>query len=82
LWSDATLCTFINEAQRKFAVRSPSSCVTGPRNEATLIPLVAGQTIYDLHESVHVGDERSDRRRVSGALNRVGHSRVHRLPHA
>jgi hypothetical protein len=72
LWSDATLCTFINEAQRKFAVES-FILRDGTTNEATLIPLVAGQTIYDLHPAIMSVMSAQTVGRTA-ALNRVGHS--------
>ncbi len=71
LWTDKTLCTYINEAQRKFAV--DSFILRDGTSAATLVTLVAGQTIYNLDKSIisvisaqTVGRE--------AALTRVGHS--------
>lgn len=72
LWTDKTLCTFINEAQRKFAVGS-FILRDGTTDAATLVPLVAGQTIYDLHKSV-VSVMSAQQVGVNSALQRVGHS--------
>lgn len=72
LWTDATLVSFINEAQRKFAVES-FILRDGTSDAATLIPLVAGQTIYDLHPSIlSVMSAQTVGR--TAALTRVGHS--------
>lgn len=51
LWTDSTLVTYINEAQRRFAVRS-LSLRDGSTDEATLVTLVEGQTLYNLHPAV------------------------------
>jgi hypothetical protein len=72
LWTDKTLCTFINEAQRKFAVES-FVLRDGTTDEATLIPLVAGQTIYDLHPSI-ISVMSAQTVGRNAALTRVGHS--------
>ncbi len=51
LWSDTSLITYINEAQRRFAVRSLIlRDATTP--EVTRIALVPGQSEYVLHESI------------------------------
>lgn len=72
LWTDETLVTYINEAQRRFAVKG-LVLRDGITDEVTKVTLVEGQTQYPLHESViavlsakledHVPD-----------LSRVGHS--------
>lgn len=51
LWTDKTLVTFINEAQRKFAVES-LILRDGTTDAVTKIALTAGETIYPLHPSV------------------------------
>lgn len=51
LWTDETLVTFINEAQRRFAVRS-LILRDASTDAATKIALVPGQNVYTLHESV------------------------------
>lgn len=51
LWTDKTLVTFINDAQRKFAVKG-LILRDATSDEATKITLRTGQTIYPLHESV------------------------------
>jgi hypothetical protein len=72
LWTDNTLVTFINEAQRKFAVES-LILRDGTTDAATLVPLVVGQTIYDLHPAViAVLSAQSLNSQVG--LTRVGHS--------
>jgi hypothetical protein len=72
LWTDQTLVTFINEAHRRFARRG-LILRDATTDVATKIILVAGQTIYPLHESVisvisaKMVDQNAD-------LTRVGHS--------
>lgn len=72
LWTDQTLVTFINEAQRRFAVKS-FVLRDGSTDEATKVVLVAGQSIYPLHEAVmsvisaKMASKPSD-------LTRVGHT--------
>lgn len=72
LWTDTTLVRYINEAQKRLAIRglvlrdATTSAVTD-------ITLVQGQTEYDLHDSVIavVSGKISDR---DADLARVGHS--------
>lgn len=72
LWTDATLITYINEAQRRFAVQG-LVLRDGSTDEVTKITLVTGQEIYPLHESIlavisaKVVNQQYD-------LKRVGHS--------
>lgn len=72
LWTDEELVTFINEAQRRFAVRS-LIIRDGSTPAITQITLVAGQTEYELHSSImsvisaRVSTQPTD-------LRRVGHS--------
>lgn len=72
LWNDKTLCTFINEAQRRFAVRS-LILRDGTTDEATLVTLVAGQTIYPLHPAV-ISVLSAQRVGSESGMTRVGHS--------
>lgn len=51
LWEDATLNTYINEAQRRLAVQG-LVLRDGSTNDATRVELVAGQARYALHDSV------------------------------
>lgn len=51
LWTDDTLITFINEAQRRFAVRA-LNLRDGTTDEATLVKLEAGKSTYALHPAV------------------------------
>ena len=51
LWTDTTLVTYINEAQRRFAVQG-LVLRDGTNDDVTKVELVEGQTIYPLHESV------------------------------
>lgn len=72
LWEDQTLVTFINEAQRRFAVRG-LVLRDGTTPEVTEVELQAGVDTYILHKSV-LGVI-SARMSTSGAdLRRVGHS--------
>lgn len=72
LWTDATLVTNINEAQRRFAVRS-LILRDATTDAATKVTLVAGQANYTLHPSVFavlsakLGASEAD-------LTRVGHA--------
>lgn len=72
LWTDARLARYINEAQRRLAVRG-LIIRDGTTDEVTKITLVEGQTVYPLHESVIavVSAKRSDQ---DADLSRVGHS--------
>lgn len=72
LWTDATLIRYINEAQRRFAVRS--LCIVDSRTtEVCDVTLHEGVTEYDLHPSIlcvvtaKLEDATTD-------LIRVGHS--------
>jgi len=72
LWTDETLVTYMNEAQRLFATKGlVLRDATTPA--VTTVTLVAGQTVYPLHESVIAvlsarrGDQDVD-------LTRVGHA--------
>lgn len=51
LWTDARLISYMNEAQRRFAVNG-LVIRDGSTAEATTVTLVAGQTTYPLHASV------------------------------
>lgn len=51
LWTDETLVTYINEAQRKFAAQG-LVLRDATTDAATKITLVAGQSTYVLHDSV------------------------------
>lgn len=51
LWTDATLVRYINEAQRRMAVRG-LILRDGSTDEVTKLTLVAGQSEYALHEAV------------------------------
>jgi hypothetical protein len=72
LWTDETLVTFMNEAQRRFAVQG-LVLRDGTTDEVTKLTLVEGVTHYPLHESVIAVlsargiDQQAD-------LNRVGHT--------
>lgn len=73
LWTDQTLVTFINEAHRRFARRG-LILRDATTDAATKITLVAGQTIYPLHESV-ISVMSAKREDMTVAdLTRVGHS--------
>jgi len=71
LWTDKTLCIYIDEAQRKFAVES-LSLRDGTTNEATLVTLVEGQTIYDLHPAI-ISVMTAQLSTSQTMLQRVGH---------
>lgn len=51
LWTDATLVRYINEAQRRFAVRG-LVLRDGSTDEVTQVTLVEGQDVYPLHQAV------------------------------
>lgn len=51
LWTDQTLVTYINEAQRKYCALS-LALRDGSTDAATLVTLAAGQSEYVLHPSV------------------------------
>lgn len=72
LWEDETLNTYINEAQRRFAVKG-LIIRDGSTDSVTKITLVSGQTEYTLHPSVIavVSAKRDDQQ---ADLTRVGHS--------
>lgn len=72
LWTDTMLITYINEAQRRFAVKG-LVLRDGTTEDVTKITLVAGQTEYTLHKAVIavISAKRSDQQ---ADLNRVGHS--------
>lgn len=72
LWTDETLVTFINEAQRRFAVQG-LVLRDGSTDEATKIMLVSGQAVYPLHSSVFAVLSAKTETGVSD-LKRVGHS--------
>lgn len=72
LWTDKTLCTFINEAQRKFAVGS-FILRDATTTECCTITLVEGQSIYPVHPSViAVMSAKSADRDID--LTRTGHT--------
>lgn len=72
LWEDETLVTYINEAQRRFAVQG-LVLRDGTTDEVTKIRLVANQATYTLHESViAVISAKLEARDAD--LTRVGHS--------
>lgn len=72
LWTDETLATYIDEAQRRFAVKG-LVLRDGSTPEVTMVDLVAGQTSYQLHPSVLavISARRED---MQTDLSRVGHS--------
>lgn len=72
LWEDSTLVTYINEAQRRFAVRS-LVLRDGSTPEVTEVTLQEGVSIYELHPSVIavISAKMSDQ---DVDLSRVGHS--------
>jgi hypothetical protein len=72
LWTDDTLVTYINEAQRRFAVqglvlRDASTL------ECTKVTLVAGQTLYPLHDAV-IAVLSAQKQGQNADLTRVGHT--------
>lgn len=72
LWTDETLITYINEAQRRLAVKG-LVLRDATSDEATKITLVAGQSAYVLHESV-IAVLSAKNSTQDADLNRVGHS--------
>lgn len=72
LWTDATLVTYINEAQRRFAVKG-LVLRDGSTDEVTKIELVEGQNTYPLSDKVLavVSAKREDQQ---ADLQRVGHA--------
>lgn len=51
LWSDATLVRYINEAYQRFCRRT--QCLLDRSSvDAAQVPLVEGETVYELHSSV------------------------------
>lgn len=72
LWTDETLVTYINEAQRRFAVQG-LVLRDSATPEVTQIRLVAGQTTYPLHEAVIAVLSANTNGNVSD-LTRVGHA--------
>lgn len=72
LWEDATLVRYINEAQRRFAVRAyVIRDATTP--EVVNVTLVAGVTQYTLHPSI-IGVISAKVATTAVDLTRVGHS--------
>lgn len=73
LWEDETLIAFMNEAQRRFAVRG-LVLRDGTTPECTEVQLIAGVDTYILHKSVlgvisaRMEDSGADLRRVGHAL--------------
>lgn len=72
LWRDSTLVTFIDEAQRRFAVRS-LALRDATTDEVTKVVLKAGQTTYPLHTAV-ISVMTAKRAARDADLTRVGHS--------
>lgn len=72
LWTDQTLVTYINEAQRRFAVQG-LVLRDGTTDEVVNVKLVAGQNVYPLHESILgvISAKAVDR---ECDLTRVGHT--------
>lgn len=73
LWSNATLTRYIDEAQRRFALKT--LCLRdGSTNEVTLLTLEEGVSVYTLHPTVlavvsaKMTDDTADLRRVGHAL--------------
>ena len=72
LWTDETLVTYINEAQRKFASQG-LVLRDGTTDEVTKVTLVEGQSTYILHDSIlAVMSAKVEGQDVD--LNRVGHA--------
>lgn len=80
LWTDARLVRYINEAQRRMAVRG-LLLRDGTTDEVTLVDLVEGQTEYTLHESVLAVISAKIEGEIPD-LQRVGHAMLagYRLP--
>lgn len=72
LWTDATLVTFLNEAQRRFAQHG-LVIRDGTTDEVTKITLVEGQSTYVLHESV-LAVISAKMEAQDADLTRVGHA--------
>jgi|GEM_PF-2021089 len=72
LWTDATLVTYINEAQRKFAAQG-LVLRDGTTDEVTKITLVEGQAGYIVHDSV-LAVISAKMATQDADLSRVGHS--------
>lgn len=72
LWTDQTLVTFINEAHRRFARRG-LILRDATTDEATKVTLVAGKTLYPLHESV-ISVISAKREDTHADVTRIGHS--------
>ncbi len=72
LWEDDTLVAFINEAQRRFAVRA-LNLRDATTDEATLITLKAGVSTYALHPAVIAVLSAKQSAREAD-LTRVGHT--------
>jgi hypothetical protein len=72
LWTDATLVTFIDEAQRRFA-RKGLILRDASNDEATKVVLKTGQILYPLHPSVIsvISAKRAD---DAADITRVGHT--------
>lgn len=74
LWTDEQLVMYMNEAQRRFAVQG-LVLRDGSTNEVTRVTLVAGQSTYQLHESVIAVISAIDEGNGSTTdMMRVGHS--------
>lgn len=71
LWTDKTLITFINEAQRRFAVKG-LILRDATTDAATLITLVTGQANYPLHPAV-IAVLSAKNPAQTADLTRVGH---------
>lgn len=72
LWTDKTLVTYINEAQRKFAVGA--LCLRDATTaEVCRITLAEGQAVYPVHKSV-LSVMSAKRPEFEGDILRVGHS--------
>lgn len=72
LWSDGTLVTFINEAQRRFAVKG-LVLRDGRTADVTQVTLVSGQSEYILHRAV-IAVMSARREDQQADLTRVGHA--------
>jgi len=72
LWTDETLVTYINEAQRRFAVQG-LVLRDATTDEVTKITLVEGRSIYVLHDSV-IAVVSAKMALQDADLTRVGHS--------
>ena len=72
LWTDATLVTYINEAQRRFATQG-LVLRDATTDEVTKVTLVEGQSTYVLHDSI-IAVISAKMATQDADLNRVGHS--------